>query len=159
MDLNEQILMLIKKGRDAEQEMYNIEAASYSSRISREVSRDKSEESLQKLHQVLKEFFERYRRTEEENKERYLETMHEIRDIKETLESLTSSFEESLKESSETEKIDATKLQEYVETRLKEYAHELHKEIERLKKRKYSPQGNFRCRERKKSKKIIIFKK
>ena len=134
MDLNDQILMLIKKGRDAEQEMYNMEAASYSSRMSQEVSRDRSEESLQRLHQVLKEFFDRYRRTEEENKERYSETMQEIRDLKETLEFLTSSFEKSLKVSSETEKFDATKLQEYVETRLKEYAHELHKEIERLKK-------------------------
>ena len=134
MELNDQILMLIKKGRDAEQEMYNMEAASYSSRMSQEVSRDRSEESLQRLHQVLKEFFDRHRRTEEENKERYSETMQEIRDLKETLESLASSFEKSLKVSSETEKFDSTKLQEYVETRLKEYAHELHKEIERLKK-------------------------
>ena len=127
MDINEQFSMLIKKGVD-------IEPESYSARMSQDDSRDKSEQYLQVLGEVLDNFINRYRRTEEDNEKRHIEIKREMKDIEDRLEFLIRTFEKNVKNSSQTEKIDATKLNEYIDSRLSEYASELSKEVENLQK-------------------------
>ena len=135
MELNEQFSMLIKKGVDIEPESYSAsEPANYSARMSQDDSRDKSEQYLQVLGQVLDNFSVQYGGTEKDNEKRYLEISREMRGLEERLEFLISSFEKNVKESRQTEKIDATKLNEYIDSRLSEYASELRKEIEKLQK-------------------------
>ena len=141
MELNEQFSMLIKEGRSGAEIVQNlmkssrdIEPASYSARMSQEDSRAKSEESFQILSQDLDNFIIRYRKTEKENEKRHIEIRREMKDIDDKIEFLINSFEKSKKESSQTEKIDATKLNEYIDSRLNEYARELRKEVEKLQK-------------------------
>ena len=135
MELNEQFSMLIKKGVDIEPESYSAsEPANYSARMSQDDSRDKSEQYLQVLGEVLDNFINRYRRTEEDNEKRHIEIKREMKDIEDRLEFLIRTFEKNVKNSSQTEKIDATKLNEYIDSRLSEYASELSKEVENLQK-------------------------